>query len=233
MAVGVTTVFFASVVLIEYLLTFWIKDKSYLHQVGVAWARSIVAMNRSWKISIHGSHNIPPPGTAAIYVSNHVSQTDILAIYSTGADFRWLSKDSVFRIPFLGWAMRAIGYVPVARGNKESHKQAMETSKQHLLSGTPMFFFPEGTRSPDGRIRKFKLGAFQLAYETRVPVIPIILIGTEQLLPKGSITPGDAAISISIQAPIQIDEQDDIQSIADKVFTQMNSQLPPHMKALK
>ena len=231
LSVVFTTIFFASTVLVEYVFTFWIKNKAYLHQVGVAWARCIIAMNRSWHITTTGRENLPAPGESVVYVANHVSQTDILAVYTLGADFRWLSKDSVFRIPFLGWAMHAIGYVPVNRNNKASQKRAMEISEHYLNSGTSMFFFPEGTRSPEGRMRRFKLGAFQLASATGRPIVPIVLVGTERLLPKGSITPGNASISIAVLPPVTIISGETLQEAADRVFQMMNDALPEHMKA--
>jgi 1-acyl-sn-glycerol-3-phosphate acyltransferase len=233
MSIALTTVFFASVVLLEYIFTFWIKNKAYLHQVGVAWARCIIAMNRSWQVDSVGRENLPSPGQSVVYVANHLSQTDILAIFSLGMDFRWLSKDSVFRIPFLGWAMHAIGYVPVNRRSRSSQKRAIEISRNHLLAGTSMFFFPEGTRSPDGRLRRFKMGAFQLAAETNCSIVPIILVGTERLLPKGSITPGDASIVIRILPAVTKATEESIDAFAERSFRLMNDALPNHMRALE
>jgi 1-acyl-sn-glycerol-3-phosphate acyltransferase len=220
-------------VLIAFPFTFWHRNRSHLHKIGVIWARTIIFLNRGWRFHISGQENAPPLGTSAIYVANHVSQTDILAAFSIGMDFKWLSKDSVFRIPILGWAMAASGYVPVRRGNKASHKHAMNRSREYLLSGTSMFFFPEGTRSFNGRLQKFKLGAFQLAYETRVPVIPITLQGTEKLLPRGTWAPGDAEILIHIHPAVTLQKEEDIQSFANRVYEIINNYLPEHMKALQ
>ncbi len=228
-----STCIFGSTVVILYPFTFWYRNRSHLHQIGVIWARTIILLNRSWRFHISGRENISQLGNSAIYVANHVSQTDILAAFSIGMDFRWLSKASIFRIPILGWAMAACGYVPVQRGNKASHKHAMNMARQYLLSGTSMFFFPEGTRSWNGRLQKFKLGAFQLAYETRVSVIPISLQGTERLLPRGTWSPGDAEILIHIHPPVTIQAGEDIQSFANRVYEIINNYLPDHMKALK
>ena len=96
-----------------------------------------------------------------------------------------------------------------------------------------MFFFPEGTRSFNGRLQKFKLGAFQLAYETRVPVIPITLQGTEKLLPRGTWAPGDAEILIHIHPAVTLQKEEDIQSFANRVYEIINNYLPEHMKALQ
>ena len=228
-----STCIFGSTVLVLYPFTFWYRNRSHLHQIGVIWARTIIFLNRNWHFHITGRENISQLGNSVIYVANHVSQTDILAAFSIGMDFRWLSKASIFRIPILGWAMAASGYVPVQRGNKVSHKHAMSMARKYLLSGTSMFFFPEGTRSWNGRLQKFKLGAFQLAYETRVPVIPISLQGTEKLLPKGTWAPGDAEILIHIHPPVTIQAGEDIQSFANRVYEIINNYLPEHMKALQ
>jgi 1-acyl-sn-glycerol-3-phosphate acyltransferase len=228
-----STLIFGSTVLIAYPFTFWYRNRSHLHQIGVIWARSIIFLNRSWHFHISGKENISQLGISAIYIANHVSQTDILAAFSIGMDFRWLSKASIFRIPILGWAMAASGYVPVRRGNKASHKHAMNMARKYLQSGTSMFFFPEGTRSWNGRLQKFKLGAFQLAYETGAPVIPITLQGTERLLPKGTWAPGEAEILIHVHPPVTIRAGEDIQSLANRVFEIINNYLPEHMKALQ
>jgi 1-acyl-sn-glycerol-3-phosphate acyltransferase len=98
--------------------------------------------------------------------------------------------------------MRWAGYVPIRRGDKDSHGVAMQAAKERLHAGIAMFFFPEGTRSVDGRIKEFKTGAFRLAVENNVPIVPIALKGAGNLLPKGSWKPGRAHVSIKVLPPI-------------------------------
>jgi 1-acyl-sn-glycerol-3-phosphate acyltransferase len=131
-------------------------------------------------------------------VSNHASQADILAIFLLNFPFRWLSKHSIFRIPFMGWAMWCTGYVSVNRKDKESQRKCFAASKQHLSEGKCMVFFPEGTRSRNGDLLPFKSGAFRLAKEANVDILPVSLIGTKELLPKGQLKPNQARVKIIV-----------------------------------
>lgn len=208
-------------------------NRKALHFIGVKWAKSILAMNPWWSFKITGRENLPREGEPVVYVCNHVSQTDILAVFSIGMDFRWLSKKSVFKIPILGWAMSAVGYVPVVRGDHSSHRRAMEMSKQHLARGTPMVFFPEGTRSCDGRIKTFKIGAFSLARAAGVPIVPITLVGTERLLPKRSVVPGEANVTVVIHPALNWRDGESAESMKQRTFDFMSSVLPRNMQHVK
>jgi len=203
-----TTVFvcsfvFATIVCLLFPFVVWFDPQRHsLHAVAILWARTVVWLNPWWKFSVVGRENLPPDGTPVVFVSNHKSQTDILAMYLLGARFRWLSKDVLFRIPLFGWAMRAVGYVAVKRGEKSSHFSCMQESRQHLDKGTPMLFFPEGTRSKSGVLTAFKNGAFRLAVDAKSDVVPITLIGTETLLPKHSLLPNVTTVQIIVHPRI-------------------------------
>lgn len=202
-SVATTTVFFASVVLLAFPFVYpFDRERHALHAVAIVWAKTILFLNPWWRFEIVGRENLPPNGQAVVYVANHNSQTDILAMFMLGARFRWLSKDAVFKIPLLGWAMHACGYVSVTRGDKGSHARCMEESKRHLERGTSMVFFPEGTRSKDGVMQTFKSGAFRLAADTNAPVVPITLSGTATLLPKGSAFPSVTDVKIVVHPAI-------------------------------
>lgn len=172
------------------------RNRETMHRIASLWAKMVVKSNPWWKFEISGEENLPSSTTPVVFVANHMSQTDILAVFLTGKNFRWLAKDSLFKIPFLGWAMSMVGYVPVKRGDRRSHVECMQKSKEHLLKGTSMLFFPEGTRSPDGKLQEFKTGAFRLAKEAKVSVVPIAILGSEYMLPKGSSIPRAAKVSI-------------------------------------
>lgn len=202
-SVASTSLFFSSLVLICFPFVFpFDRERHSLHGIAIAWAKTILFLNPWWKFEVLGRENLPPHNKAVVYVANHNSQTDILAMFLLGMRFRWLSKDTVFKIPFLGWAMHACGYVSVTRGNKGSHARCMEESKEHLKHGTSMVFFPEGTRSRDGVMQAFKSGAFRLASETGSPVVPITLSGTAALLPKGSAFPSVTDVKIVVHPAI-------------------------------
>lgn len=178
------------------------KQRHLLHLFGIYWGKLVLYMFPGWKIKVSGTENLAPNGTPAVYVANHLSQADILAALYLGMRFRFLSKSSLFRVPLMGWAMYLIGYVGVDRGNKNSHANVMRDLRKHLHQNTPVFFFPEGTRSPDGILRDFKSGAFRLAAATGVPLIPITFVGTNKLLPKGSYVPDVANVEMIVHQPI-------------------------------
>jgi 1-acyl-sn-glycerol-3-phosphate acyltransferase len=229
-SVALGTAIFGSTTLLTSVFFIGKSNRRPLHFIGVKWAKSILTLNPWWSFTICGKENLPQDGQPVVFVSNHLSQTDILAVYSIGMDFRWLSKESVFKVPILGWAMSAVGYVPVSRGDRASHRRAMQLSKAHLARGTPMLFFPEGTRSPDGRIQPFKIGAFSLAKAANVPIVPITLVGTESLLPKGSFVPGFADVTITVHPALNWLDGEDATSMMNRTFACMNDALPPQMR---
>ena len=101
-------------------------------------------------------------------------------------EMKWLSKKAIFSIPLLGWQMRAAGDVPIVRGDRESARRAMDEMRRRLASGVSVILFPEGTRSPDGSLGEFRDGAFRLAIEAGVPVVPLAIVGAAESLPKRS-----------------------------------------------
>lgn len=185
------------------------------HKIACFWGKVFFRTVPGWHVTIDGQHNLPQPGQACVFVANHQSMTDIFAMYCVNTQFRWLSKQEVFNIPFVGFAMRQSGYIAVQRGKRDSQKRAMESSALRLQEGTPMFFFPEGTRSETGELRPFKTGAFRLAMQNNVPIIPVCLAGTRDLIIKGSLLPSSAHVKISILPPVQPNDYDDVQSFAD------------------
>ena len=130
-----------------------------------------------------GARSCPGTGQPVI-VSNHLSVVDILVLYGLYRPFKWVSKAVVFKVPFVGWNMVLNDYVRLIRGDRESIRSMMEHCRAHLARGSPILMFPEGTRSRDGRLQPFKDGAFKLAFETGVPLIPIAMQGTHETLPK-------------------------------------------------
>lgn len=229
LAVAVFTVFYGGMVLVCFPFVYFVdKQRHSLHIWGIAWAKTIFFFS-PWKYNIAGKENLPKRGEAVVFVSNHLSQADILAVYLLGARFRWLSKASVFKVPFLGWAMAAIGYVGVNRGDRKSHERCMRRLGQHLKDKTPVFFFPEGTRSKDAVIKEFKSGAFRLAHQLKVPVVPISIVGTDTLLPKGSFFPGPANLQITVHSPIDSSNLSADQ-LAARAHNIISGALPEYMR---
>ncbi|MFZ5471400.1 MAG: lysophospholipid acyltransferase family protein [Myxococcota bacterium] len=167
-----------------FLLTFpFDRNGRIQHLYSCVWAQLYFHVNPLWRLRVEGRERLPWHG-AAVLVSNHQSLGDILVLFGLYRPFKWVSKKSVFSVPFIGWNMRLNRYVALERGNKESIGRMMAECRRWLDRGVPVLLFPEGTRSPDGEVKAFKDGAFRLAMDKGCPVIPIVLTGTGRTLPK-------------------------------------------------
>ena len=146
-----------------------------LHLFTCFWASIYTWMMPPWRIRIEGRENVRKDA-AYVVVSNHQSQLDILVAFRLFFHYKWVSKIEMFRIPLIGWNMVLNRYVKLKRGDKESIGQMLRECEIHLDEGSSIFMFPEGTRSPDGEVKAFKPGAFQLALKKRAPILPILFL---------------------------------------------------------
>jgi len=158
-------------------------NRKFLHLYSCAWAQLYFRSNPFWRLHIEGRDRLPWRGPAVL-VANHQSLGDILVLFGLFRPFKWVSKQSVFQIPFIGWNMWLNGYVGLVRGDRESVARMFQACEWWLDRGVPVLLFPEGTRSPDGEVKAFKDGAFQLAVKKGCPLVPIALAGTARTLPK-------------------------------------------------
>jgi len=156
-----------------------------LHLFTCFWASIYTWVMPAWRIRIEGRENVRKD-VAYVVVSNHQSQLDILVAFRLFFHYKWVSKIEMFRIPLIGWNMRLNRYIKLKRGDKESVVQMLRECETHLDEGSSIFMFPEGTRSPDGNVKAFKLGAFQLALKKKAPILPVVISGTNKALPKYS-----------------------------------------------
>ncbi len=159
------------------------RRRVVLHVYSCAWATLYIVSNPIWRERIRGRSRLPWRGPAVI-VANHLSMLDILVLYGLFRPFKWVAKAELFRVPVVGWNMWINDYVPIWRGDRESVKRMMAHCRAHLARGTPVLLFPEGTRAMDGKLQRFKDGAFRLAFDAKVPVIPVAITGTFEALPK-------------------------------------------------
>ena len=139
------------------------------------------------QVDASGVENVPRHG-AFVYCTNHQSIVDILVLGSVlPGDYKWAAKRSLMKIPFLGWHLRLAGHVPVDRGQgSRAAAQVIQRFAEVLGEGKPLLVFPEGTRSDDGFLRPFKNGGFHAAVRAGVPVVPVALEGTYDLMKKGA-----------------------------------------------
>lgn len=149
------------------------------------WCQSIV---RDVGIDIEAEGLERIRGRPSVIVANHCSLLDIPVIGSLlDMDYRWVAKKQLFRVPLVGWHLWACGHIPVDRGKGGNLERMQRQIEQVLSEGGSVVFFAEGTRSSDGAMQRFRAGAFIAAVEAGVPVLPIVVDGTEQLLVKGSL----------------------------------------------
>ena len=167
-------------------------------------AVSHVTLTRLWRFETEGR---PPEGPRRPYVvvSNHESYADIFLMSHFPWEMKWLSKHTIFRIPVMGWMMRMALDVPVRRGQRESAVAALSECRDRLARRVSVMIFPEGTRSRTDELLPFKDGAFHLAIQARVPILPVALAGTRDCMAKGSFAFRRAHARARVLAPIDTD----------------------------
>jgi 1-acyl-sn-glycerol-3-phosphate acyltransferase len=169
-----------------------------LHAFTCFWASLYTWTNPAWRVRIEGREKIRRD-EAYVMVANHQSLLDILVLFRLFVHFKWVSKIENFRIPLIGWNMRLNRYIPLRRGERASVVQMLTRCRETLAAGSSLMIFPEGTRSPDGRLRAFKTGAFELAKASGRPILPIVVEGTADALPKrGFVLRGRHRIRVSV-----------------------------------
>jgi 1-acyl-sn-glycerol-3-phosphate acyltransferase len=193
------------------------KEGSWIHDIAEMWSMAIFALMPGWRMTLLGRENLPAANEPVVIVSNHESMADIWATYRLGVNFKWIAKIEMKNLFLVGRAMKHAGYVFVKRGDKQSHKESLAASKEWINRGVSMYFFPEGTRSETGEMRPFKIGAFKVARECGVSILPVVICGTRNLLSKGSGLPGKAHVKIKILQKMTGDSREDYAVFAEKV----------------
>jgi len=180
----VTSLLLFPVALLIWVLTALVDRRLVLlHRFTCFWASLYTWLNPVWRVHVEGRERIQPD-VAYVMVANHQSLLDILVLFRLFVHFKWVSKIENFRVPCIGWNMSLNRYIKLRRGDRQSVERMMAACERTIAEGNSIMMFPEGTRSPDGRLRAFKTGAFTLAQRTAAPLLPIILQGTANALPK-------------------------------------------------
>lgn len=154
-----------------------------LHRFTCWWAFHYLQIHPLLQVRFEGREHIDDR-QPCVFVANHQSLGDILVLFGLARHFKWVSKAVVFKVPFIGWNMRLNDYVALERGNKTSVLAMFAACEQHLRQGSSVAIFAEGTRSHDRELLPFKPGPFRLAITSQVPVVPIVLDGIADALPK-------------------------------------------------
>ena len=141
-----------------------------------------------------------------VFVANHVSNVEAPALFAVLPRIAVIMKESLGRIPLLGYAMRLGGFICVDRKGKDSRKRALEAAVRTLRSGVSMLIFPEGTRNPSGPLLPFRPGPFQMAIDAGVPVVPVTVHGAAALMPKGTTYLRPGLLTIAFHLPVTTDD---------------------------
>jgi 1-acyl-sn-glycerol-3-phosphate acyltransferase len=170
-------------------------------KVARAWARSLLSIT-GVKVEVEGLEQIHAEGSY-VFASNHLSYMDTpVVLASIPAQFLFLAKSGLFRIPFLGWHLKRAGHVPVPREDPRAALRTLGHAAELLHAGRSTLIFPEGGRSATGELDSFKDGAAFLAIRAQVPLVPIALIGTRAILPMHSLTFHRGRVKVRIGRPI-------------------------------
>ncbi|MEY4514082.1 MAG: hypothetical protein RLZZ450_6204 [Pseudomonadota bacterium] len=203
------------------------RERKLLHMYTSAWAYHYVKLLPLWKTHFEGVEHIKP-GRTYVIVANHQSLGDILVLFGLFRHFKWVSKREIFKVPFIGWNMAMNDYVGLTRGDAASIERMLDECRRHLRAGSSVMLFPEGTRSVDGELKGFKHGAFTLAKELSLDVVPIVIEGTRDALPKQGLLlrqPKPLQIYVRVLPPVSPDAADTPKALSDLVRGQMLREL--------
>jgi 1-acyl-sn-glycerol-3-phosphate acyltransferase len=188
---------------------------------------AITWVNPAWQLSISGE-KISDPRRPYVVVCNHQSMADIPLISNLPWEMKWLGKAELFRLPIIGWMMKMSGDISVDRKSSRSGAQALIKAQHILEQKCSVMIFPEGTRTLDGRVRSFSDGAFHLAIKAKVPILPLVIEGSRDCIPKNSWKFGKPSdIFLKVLPPIETSSMtlQDVPSLRNTVRTVMMKQI--------
>ncbi len=188
-----------------------------VYRVGKLGARMAVWLAGA-RLEIHGLDQIPRD-RPLVFMANHQSNCDPPALLAILPPVLVLAKKEFFRVPIVGRGMVVRGFIPVDRRNREQALEAVEKGVQALKAGKSFLVYPEGTRSPDGRLQRFKKGVFVMAIKGSAPIVPISVSGSNKIMPKGKFVIRPGCVRITFHEPVATEGSaiEDRQLIIDRV----------------
>lgn len=179
--------------IIAIVLAITVSPKAGSLVGGIGWSR-FSSFFTPMTVSVFGLENIDRKQSYVV-ISNHQSHYDIFVMYGwLKMDLKWVMKKELRKIPFIGYACEKVGHIIIDRSDRKKAIQELNAAKKNIVNGTSVMFFPEGTRSKDGSIAPFKKGAFVLALQLGLPILPVTINGTRKILASGTMNlmPGHA-----------------------------------------
>ncbi|MDF1504851.1 lysophospholipid acyltransferase family protein [Roseisolibacter sp. H3M3-2] len=196
----VVTVVCGGLVIVARLLGIPERPGSIYEKAPKWWARSMLFMSGT-RVVIHGRERMEGE-SARVFVSNHVSWYDVLALVGHLPRYSFVAKAELFKVPLFGPAARAVGTIPIERENRKAAFQSYEEAAVRIRGGRNVVVFPEGTRGPSYALRPFKKGPFVLAIAAGVPIIPTLIHGTVEVLPRGSLWLRAGRVDVHLLEPV-------------------------------
>ena len=203
------------------ILCFPWKNGKAPRAVQVFWSRSVLWLLLI-PIKVTGQENVDPK-QSYVFVANHQSFLDVFAVYGwLPNNFKWLMKKEIRKVPFVGTACAVAGHIFVDRSNPRAALQSMDHIKKELVDGISTVIFPEGTRTKTGEMGRFKQGAFKIAMDMGLPVVPLSLGGFFKAMPSGQAFANPRArVSLHIGKPIDISQFNDVNEAMEYVREQI------------
>ncbi len=184
---------------------FGVKDREGgIYDNAPRWWASCLMWAAGIRVRLHNAERMQS-GAPRIFVSNHVSWFDVLALASVLPRYKFIGKAELFRVPIFGRAARAAGMIPIQRENRKSAFESYRAAAERIRAGASVVVFPEGTRGYDYRLREFKKGPFVLAVAAGVPIVPTIVHGTIEVLPRDSFFVRPHVVNVHFLEPIPAD----------------------------
>ncbi|HNV52021.1 MAG TPA: lysophospholipid acyltransferase family protein, partial [Tenuifilaceae bacterium] len=209
----------------------WDKRLFWLHRYSIFWAMFHVHLNPFWRIKFESKENIVKDKVYVI-VSNHQSAFDIALLYRINIHFKWVAKRELVRVPVIGWNLLLNKYILIDRKNAFSSKKLLHEGGKNLKMGSSVLIFPEGTRTPDGRVKRFKEGAFLLAKQAQVSILPLVIEGSKDVLPKPGVISLIQSFTIRVlpEIPYESFKDTDVAELTkdvNKLIRDTHSQMEP------
>lgn len=180
------------------------------------------------RVTVKGHENISK-GTSYVFVANHQGAYDIFAIYGyLGHNFKWMMKKALERIPLVGYSCRRAGHIYVDNRTPAAIRQTMADAERQLAGGMSVVVFPEGSRTLDGKVHAFRRGAYTLAVEFGLPVVPLTIDGAYKVMPRTALLPRPGHITLTIHRPIEApSDGHEMKSLIETSRQAILSALPP------
>jgi 1-acyl-sn-glycerol-3-phosphate acyltransferase len=210
-----------------FVLSFVLPSRIVGQICAVPWAR-ILALMAPMSVRVEGRDNIDPHQSYVV-ASNHQSQFDILVLYGwLGIDFRWVMKQELRSVPGIGMACYRLDHIFIDRSNHAAAMATLDDAKKKIVDGTSVMFFPEGTRSRDGKLKRFKKGAVRMAVDLGLPILPLTVTGTRDVLPADTSDLLPGKVRLIIHPPVSVDGKtvEDCPNLSNQVREIIASALP-------